>query len=118
MNKNTFYKRAVDYDLLIKLGTDKSWVKNSFILRKNYKKTSLLRNALHNKTIQNLDKIYDSIQDTIIEQTIIKKTNNYGLHNKDKIENEKLNYDSDDSSDEDYKLCFIDTYYSETSQEL
>ena len=53
----------------------------------------------------------------MVEENII-KTNNYGVHNKDNIDNEKLNYDSDDSRDEDYKLCFIDTYYSETSQEL
>ncbi len=48
----------VDYDMLIKLGTDKSWVKNLFILRKKYNKKSLRRDALHNSTIKNLDKIY------------------------------------------------------------
>lgn len=89
----------VDYDLLIKLGCDKSWVKNLFILRKKYKKIyknkSLLRNALHNSTIKNLDKLY------------LSKNNFYRVSNNEfNITDHPNTYLSSD--DEDYKLCFID----------
>lgn len=89
----------VDYDLLIKLGSDKSWVKNLFLLRKKYKKNyknkSLLRNALHNSTIKNLDKLY------------LSKNNFYGVSNNEfNITDHPNTYPSSD--DEDYKLCFID----------
>ena len=119
MNKITFNKKAVDYDLLIKLGTDKCWVRNLFILRKNYKKTSLLRDALHNKTIENLDKIYDSLENTVKKKNNISYKNNYyGVINKKENINENNDSDdSDDNSDDDYKLCFVDTHYSDSLHE-
>ena len=98
-------KIPVDYDLLIKLGTDKCWVKNLFLLRKNNKKKSLLRDALHNSTIKNLDKLY------------LLRKNFHAISNKEiYITDHQNTYLSSD--EEEYKFCFVDIESNNTEQEL